>query len=123
MHAMQAPVRCRSGVDCMERRPLILRISLAVLALLFAVLQLRLWGSDDGFRGVQRLREQVSFQRDENARLKERNERLEAEVIDLRKGFDAVEERARSDLGLIEPNETFYVLGAADADSEHDADH
>ncbi|HHQ14874.1 MAG TPA: cell division protein FtsB [Chromatiales bacterium] len=107
----------------MERRPLILRISLAVLALLFAVLQLRLWGSDDGFRGVQRLREQVSFQRDENARLKERNERLEAEVIDLRKGFDAVEERARSDLGLIEPNETFYVLGAADADSEHDADH
>ncbi len=102
----------------MQGRPLILKFSLIVLVLLFVVLQLKLWGSDDGFRSVQRLREQVSFQRDENARLKERNERLEAEVVDLRKGFDAVEERARSDLGLIEPNETFYVLGAAGSETD-----
>ena len=93
------------------RRPLILRILLLGLICALVLLQARLWVSDDGFFGVQRLQQQVELQRNENQQLAERNQRLEAEVMDLKKGFTALEERARADLGLIAPNETFYVFG------------
>ena len=86
------------------------RILIVVLIGVLAILQARLWVSEDGFSEVGRLRGQVKLQRDENARLAERNERLEAEVVDLRGGFAAVEERARSDLGLVAPDESFYVF-------------
>jgi len=97
----------------MNRRPAILRVLLIFLAVVLVMLQLRLWVSDDGFIGVSQLRQQVAAQRDENAQLAERNQRLDAEVRDLKRGFSALEERARSDLGLVAPNETFYVLGDA----------
>jgi len=86
------------------------RVLIIGLAGLLAVLQVRLWISGDGFSEVSRLRTQVELQREENAELADRNTRLEAEVDDLRGGFAAVEERARSDLGLIAPDETFYVF-------------
>ncbi len=94
------------------------RIVTGVLVILLGLLQVRLWFSPDGFRGVAQLRSQVSAQRDENAVLTERNKRLDAEVADLRQGFSALEERARSDLGLVGPNETFYIdAGPASARS------
>ena len=66
--------------------------------------------------GVAQLRGQVGAQREENRQLTDRNHRLEAEVADLRQGFSALEERARSDLGLIGPNESFYIYsGRTDA--------
>jgi len=80
------------------------------LLCLLLVLQVRLWNSSGGFSEVSRLRNQVEFQAHENEQLAERNERLEAEVEDLQRGFGAVEERARSDLGLIGEDETFYVF-------------
>ena len=80
------------------------------LLCLLIVLQVRLWISSGGFAEVSRLHRQVEFQKRENEQLAERNERLEAEVQDLQKGFGAVEERARSDLGLIGQDETFYVF-------------
>ena len=102
-----------------DRRPLILRVLLIGLLFAAVLLQARLWVSDDGFIGVQRLSKQVELQRQENAELNERNQRLEAEVLDLKKGFTALEERARSDLGLISPNETFFVFGnTGDLDSD-----
>jgi cell division protein FtsB len=85
------------------------RAAVALLVVLVMALQLRLWVSEEGFRGVYRLRAQVAAQREENADLGQRNRRLEAEVYDLKKGFAALEERARSDLGLIGPNESFYI--------------
>ena len=88
---------------------MLMRAAAACLVLVLALLQLRLWVSPDGFRGVAQLRGQVAAQRDENRVLAERNRRLDAEVADLRQGFSALEERARSDLGLIAPNETFYI--------------
>jgi len=94
----------------MSDRPVIIKICFGVLLCLLAVLQIRLWVSEDGFAEMSRLRQQVSFQRNENEQLAERNDRLEAEVEDLKKGFGAVEERARSDLGLISPDESFYVF-------------
>lgn len=88
---------------------IIFRTAIAVLAGLLLALQWRLWVSNDGFRGVSRLRTQVATQRDENGVLGQRNRRLEAEVYDLKKGFAALEERARSDLGLVGNNESFYI--------------
>lgn len=93
------------------------RILILGLVGLLAILQVRLWISSDGFSEVSRLGAQVELQRRENAELERRNARLEAEVGDLRGGFGAVEERARSDLGLIAPDESFYVFaGEADRD-------
>ena len=76
------------------------------------MLQFRLWVSDDGFAEASRLAALITQQTDENTRLNQRNQRLEAEVVDLRKSEGAVEERARADLGLIGPNETFYLFSA-----------
>ncbi len=87
-----------------------MRLVAAALVVVLGLLQLRLWVSEDGFRGVTQLRGQVAAQRGENRRLAERNRRLEAEVADLRQGFSALEERARSDLGLIGPNESFFIF-------------
>jgi cell division protein FtsB len=82
-------------------------------AALFAallLLQYRLWLSGDGVREVWRLRTAVTEQRSENARLLERNRQLGAEVHDLKQGYAALEERARSDLGMVAGNETFFQV-------------
>jgi cell division protein FtsB len=88
-----------------------LRLAVLTLVILLGLLQARLWVSDDGFREVSRLNQQIVQQRDENAGLRQRNERLDAEIVDLRAGYQALEERARADLGLIGPRETFFVFG------------
>lgn len=81
----------------------------SLLALLL-LLQFRLWVSDDGMREVWRLRAAIAGQSAENAGLDERNAQLAAEVRDLKAGMEAIEERARSDLGMIRPNESFYQV-------------
>ncbi len=90
-----------------------MRAGIGLLSVLLLLLQVRLWVSDDGYREVARLGTLISEQAAENVRLAQRNQRLEAEVIELRKGDSAVEERARADLGLIGPDETFYLFGGA----------
>ena len=87
-----------------------LRWLLAGLVLLAVVLQGELWFSQDGYRKTLSLRSAVAEQRTLNARLEARNAALDAEVVNLKEGLDAAEERARTDLGLIGPNETFYQV-------------
>src|SRR6202521_4328984 len=78
------------------------------------------WFSEDGVREVERLKRAVATQRADNEQLGERNRQLAAEVRDLKTGMDALEERARSDLGMIARNETFYqVVPARPADTNH----
>jgi cell division protein FtsB len=90
----------------------------AALAIAVILLQYRVWLSEDGVRGVARLRQAVAAQRADNDLLAERNRQLAAEVHDLKTGMDALEERARSDLGMIARNETFYqVVPARPADA------
>ena len=84
-----------------------LGILLLLLALL-AWLQYRLWFGNGGEREVVALQAQVQQQARDNAGLKQRNDALAAEVEDLKSGEAAVEERARSELGMIKPGETFY---------------
>jgi cell division protein FtsB len=82
----------------------------AALAVAVLLLQYRMWISEDGVREVARLKHAVAAQRAENEQLAERNQQLAAEVRDLKTGMDALEERARSDLGMIARNETFYQV-------------
>lgn len=84
---------------------------LAVILIVVLVgLQYRLWYGDGSFAEVWRLHRAVADQEDENARLAERNAALEAEVQDLKQGLEAVEERARAELGMIKEDEVFYQL-------------
>jgi cell division protein FtsB len=87
-----------------------MRIVAAVLLVLVLGLQYRLWVSDGGMREVWRLRGEVATQQAENEKLKERNRTLVAEVQDLKQGKTAIEERARTDLGMIGNNESFYQV-------------
>lgn len=79
-----------------------------LLAALLAWLQYTMWFGTGGSREVDALSTQVNNQRVENLRLQQRNEALVAEVEDLKSGGAAVEERARSELGMVKPGETFY---------------
>lgn len=84
-------------------------LAAALLALL-VLLQYRLWLGEGGMREVGRLRAEIATQRQENESLRERNRTLAAEVQDLKKGTVAIEERARTDLGMIGKTETFYQV-------------
>jgi len=87
-----------------------MRILLAVLLLLLLLLQYQLWLGEGGFANVRRLEQRVSEQAAENVLLEQRNQELRAEVEDLRQGYDAIEERARSELGMIREDEEFYQV-------------
>lgn len=89
---------------------------LVLLGIAGLALQGELWFADDGYRKTMKLRDAVAEQRDVNESLRVRNAALDAEVINLKKGRDAAEERARTDLGMIGRHETFYqVVPASDA--------
>ena len=87
-----------------------LRIVVAVLLAALVVLQYRIWASPSGMREVWRLEKAIAAQTDENRQLAERNRTLAAEVRDLKEGKQAIEERARTDLGMVKTNETFFQV-------------
>ena len=80
----------------------------ALLIVLMAVLLTKLWFGQGNWRQVEDLRAQVAAQKKENDELLRRNKALAAEVKDLKSGVEAVEERARNEMGMIKPGETFY---------------
>jgi len=81
-----------------------------ILLLLLGGLQFKLWYGQGGLVEWWALREQRDNQILENRRLKERNSSLEAEVADLKDGLEAIEERARSEMGMIKTDEVFYQI-------------
>lgn len=87
-----------------------MRWLIALLVATLLVLQYRLWTGEGSLSEVWHLRQQVEAQRKENERLVERNMALDAEVTDLKQGMDAIEERARNDLGMIKEDEIFYQV-------------
>jgi cell division protein FtsB len=82
----------------------------AILLTATLLLQYRLWVSPEGVREVARLSGAVAAQKANNLELRARNRQLTAEVRDLKRGMLALEERARSELGMIAANETFYQV-------------
>ena len=87
-----------------------MRILIAILLVLLIVLQYDLWVGDGSLATVWRLHQAVEAQQAENAGLKERNAALEAEVRDLKTGNEAIEERARNELGMIREGETYIQV-------------
>jgi len=87
-----------------------MRVFAFVLVLFLALLEYRVWVSERGMREVWRLNAAIDAQRAANAEQRERNRQLLAEVTDLKVGLNALEERARSDLGMVGERETFYQI-------------
>lgn len=87
-----------------------MRIFSIILALSLVLLEYRLWVSDQGMREVWRLTAAVDAQRAANLEQHGRNRQLFAEVTDLKVGLTALEERARSELGMVGNSETFYQI-------------
>ncbi|UQY37246.1 cell division protein FtsB [Pseudomonas fulva] len=81
-----------------------------VLILVLAGLQYRLWVGEGSLAQVTELQQEIADQQGENERLLERNRILEAEVMELKKGMETVEERARHELGMVKDGETLYQL-------------
>ena len=85
-----------------------MRILIGTLLVLFLWLQYRLWVGEGSLAEVHNLRQEIGRQQTELERLTQRNRVLEAEVLDLKTGLEALEERARTELGMIKEGELFY---------------
>jgi cell division protein FtsB len=81
-----------------------------LLAMIFLFMQIKIWISKDGYQQMNNLQENVKTQNKNNAQLRIRNEKLKAEIEDLKVGIEAIEERARTDLGLIGKDEVMYII-------------
>ena len=87
-----------------------MRLLSLVLVALIVLLQYPLWLGKGGWLRVWEIDRQVTVQKDNNARLRVRNDALDAEVRDLKQGYDAIEERARYELGMIRQDEIFFHI-------------
>ncbi len=87
-----------------------MRILSIVLAALIVLLQYPLWLGKGGWLRVWEIDRQVSSQKNANAKLRVRNDALDAEVRDLKQGYDAIEERARYELGMVKQDEIFFQI-------------
>lgn len=87
-----------------------MRLLAIIFAVLIAALQWPLWVGKGGWLRVWQLDQQVAERKVYNGKLQERNDALEAEVGDLKTGTDAIEERARNELGMVKQDEVFFQI-------------
>jgi len=87
-----------------------LKLIVAILFLLLIWLQYKLWLGDGGIPEVLELEQEIDTVQTEVNTLQERNQALNAEVMDLKKGIEAIEERARSEMGMIRKDEIYYQV-------------
>lgn len=81
-----------------------------IFVLILVLLQYRLWVGNGSITEVNELKDQIARIEAENKLLRERNQSLAAEVLDLKQGHEAIEERARSEMGMVKYDETFYQI-------------
>lgn len=81
-----------------------------ILSLLLLVLQCRLWAADNGIPNILRLKQTISVQAQEVLGLKERNQQLDTGIQAIKSFPEAIEEHARTELGMVKENETFYLV-------------
>ena len=87
-----------------------MRLLTLTFMVLIVAIQTPLWFGKGGWLRVWELGGQLQAQREENEKLRARNAALDAEVRDLKQGYDAIEERARSELGMIKQDEVFFQV-------------
>lgn len=87
-----------------------MRWLIAALVVLLVALQYRLWVGEGSLADLHSLKQEIALQQAEIERLQARNQKLQAEVEDLDAGLEAIEERARSELGMIKPGEIFIQV-------------
>lgn len=93
---------------------------IAILFVLLVFLQYEIWLGDGGIPEILQLENEIDTVQLQVNALKERNQALDAEVNDLKKGMDAIEERARSELGMIGRDEVYYQVISSEADKSSD---
>jgi cell division protein FtsB len=101
-----------------RRRPSFTTVLIGLLVALLAALQYQLWRGRGGIGDLAKLQSARDAQALENQHLKERNRVLEAEVADLKSGLQAIEERARTEMGMIRDDEVFYQIIESPAGSQ-----
>lgn len=87
-----------------------MKVLLGALVVVLVMLQVNLWVGEGSFSQLRSLEAQVEVQKQENVVLADRNQELENEVLDLKTGLDAVEERARSEFGMVKDGETLFLI-------------
>ena len=87
-----------------------IRFFIIILIGFFLMIQFDIWLKDDGFSRVKELEQMIDSQTKENQKLKLRNEQLEQEIEELKSGTESIEEKARTDLGMIKEGEEFYLI-------------
>ena len=87
-----------------------MRVLTLILALLIVALQYPLWLGKGSWLKAWEVDQELTKQKAENTRLQARNASLDAEVKDLKTGYEAIEERARSELGLVKKDEIFFQI-------------
>lgn len=87
-----------------------MKVLIAILGVLLLILQFKLWFGAGSFMEVYQLHQAINGQQEQNAQLRERNAALDAEVQDLKHGVEAIEERARAELGMVSKDETFFQI-------------
>jgi cell division protein FtsB len=87
-----------------------MRILILMLLAVLVALQFRLWVGEGSLADLHGLKQEIAAQEQELDALRARNQELQAEVMDLREGIEALEERARRDLGMIKPGEIFIQV-------------
>jgi cell division protein FtsB len=93
-----------------------LKLIVAILFVLLIWLQYKLWLGDGGIPEVLELEQEIETVQSEVDTLQERNKALNAEVMDLKKGIEAIEERARSEMGMIKKDEIYYQVIDSDVE-------
>jgi cell division protein FtsB len=87
-----------------------MKVLMSALVLVLVVLQYKLWLGEGSVTELREIEAQVDVQKQENLTLAERNQVLEGEVLDLKTVLDAVEERARSEFGMVKQGETLFIV-------------
>lgn len=87
-----------------------MRLVTIVLIILFLLLQVDIWIKKDGYKRKVELAEMIEIQTEANKEMTIRNNQLQQEIIDLKNGTDAIEEKARTEMGMIKEGEEFYLI-------------
>lgn len=87
-----------------------MRLVTIVLIILFLLLQVDIWIKKDGYKRKVELAEMIEIQTEANKEMAIRNNQLQQEIIDLKNGTEAIEEKARTEMGMIKEGEEFYLI-------------